>query len=75
VWIPENVDPTPWAGKTITLRFKYVGDSGVTGRVGTHPGHGEILPIDVQQSLVVRPRTSTPDRLARHEGRLRSDRR
>ena len=26
-----------------------------------HPGHGEILPIDVQQSLILRPRTSTPD--------------
>jgi immune inhibitor A len=166
VWISQSLDLTPFAGKTVTLRFKYVGDPGVTGRgfevddlsitngsttllsddvegadangwsaynfrkvvngddvrtfdrayvienrqymgydtglqvgpynfgetdkadkqswvehfpyqdgvlislwdssysnndVGTHPGHGEILPIDVQQSLVVRPRTSTPD--------------
>jgi len=166
VWIADSVDLSPYAGKTITLRFKYTGDSGVTGRgvelddlsikngtttllddnvegaddngwtpynfrktvngddvrvfdrayvvenrqymgydtglasspynlgqsdradkqkwvehyryqdgvlislwdssyndndVFYHPGHGQILPIDVQQSLILRPRTSTPD--------------
>jgi immune inhibitor A len=166
VWISDSASLSPYAGKTITLRFKYTGDSGVTGRgvelddlsivngattllsdnvegaddngwttynfrktvngddvrvfdrayvvenrqyqgydtglamspynfgqsdkadrqkwvehypyqdgvlislwdssyndndVFYHPGHGEILPIDVQQSLILRPRTSTPD--------------
>jgi immune inhibitor A len=31
-WITETKDLSPYAGKTITLRFKYVGDPGVTGR-------------------------------------------
>jgi immune inhibitor A len=165
-WISDSADLSPYAGKSITLRFKYVGDPGVTGRgfevddititngsttilsdnvegaddngwtpynfrkvvngddtrtfdrayvienrqyVGydtglktgpynfgetdkadkqrwvqhypyqdgvlvslwdssysdndlyTHPGHGEILPIDVQQSLITRPRTGGPN--------------
>ena len=29
--------------------------------VGVHPGHGQILPIDVQQSLILRPRTGGPN--------------
>src|SRR6185312_11522818 len=166
VWISDSVDLSGFAGKSITLRFKYVGDPGVTGRgfevddititngsttvfsddvegaddngwtpynfrkvvngddvrvfdrayvienrqyvgydtalklgpynfgethkadkqkwvqhypyqdgvmislwdssyndndVFTHPGHGEILPIDVQQSLITRPRTGGPN--------------
>ena len=32
VWISDSVRLSPYAGKTITLRFKYTGDSGVTGR-------------------------------------------
>jgi immune inhibitor A len=31
-WVAQSLDLSPYAGKTITLRFKYVGDSGVTGR-------------------------------------------
>jgi immune inhibitor A len=32
LWIDQSLDLTPYAGKTITLRFHYVGDPGVTGR-------------------------------------------
>src|SRR6185312_13528985 len=32
VWISDSVDLSGFAGKSITLRFKYVGDPGVTGR-------------------------------------------
>jgi immune inhibitor A len=31
-WVSETIDLSPYAGKTITLRFHYAGDPAVTGR-------------------------------------------
>ena len=40
-----------------------------------HPGHGKILPIDVQQSLILRPARRRTDGIRGDRHRLRRDRR